>query len=320
MRQPEIFFMLRRLNAPFLLAVGIATASCRESATAPEFGNSDSARSDLSTPFPIDRGDDGPPAPGSYKGLPLRLAINGEPTVTAVDGRIAVICVGMSNSNQECADFRTRLRGEYAAEVNPAVRVINCAVGGHAIERWIDPAFDATLWDRCVSQHLLPDGVRLDQVRVVYHKAANQFTTGGGGAALPFYPAAGSDYENFRLNLQRFAARVKIKFPAVQAVYTSSRSYGGYTDNQGRGEPLSYEEGHALNAWLGANRLVDGVWYGWGPYLWAPGCESGITNKGGVCYDRADYVADGVHPSAAGQAKVSRLIHARFLTQSWYRR
>jgi hypothetical protein len=272
---------------------------------------------DVSLPFAIDRGDDGASTPGTYKGLWLRLTSSASPAVTAVDGIIGVVCIGMSNANQECADFITRRNGEYATEINPAVRVVNCAVGGHAIERWIDPAFDATLWDACIANRLPAAGVRLDQVRVLYHKAANQFTTAGGGA-LPSYPSAGSDYENFRANLSLFAARVAGKFPAVQAVYSTSRSYGGFAGNAGRGEPLSYEEGHALNTWLRDHPSVQGVWYGWGPYLWAASCDTGILNGGGVCYDRQDYVTDGVHPSASGQAKVSALIHARWLREGWY--
>lgn len=259
-------------------------------------------------------------APATYKGLPLRLTDTGAPTVTAVDGLVGVVCVGMSNANQECADFIGRVTTEYAAAVNPAVRVVNCAVGGHAIERWIDPVYDATLWDDCVARRLPAAGLRLDQVRVLYHKAADQFTTGAGGAALPVYPAAGSDYENFGRNLDAFAGRVRAKFPAVQAVYTSSRSYGGFAGNVGRGEPLSYEEGHALNGWLRDHATVEGVWYGWGPYLWAPACGTGVTNGGGVCYDRADYVSDGVHPSASGTAKMSALLHARLLREAWYGR
>lgn len=274
---------------------------------------------DVSEPFPIDRGDDGVQTPGSYKGLPLRLVNNGAPTVTAVDGVIGVVCVGMSNANQECNDYIQRLASEYAGQVNPAVRVVNCAVGGHAIEKWIDPAYDAVLWDDCIQRKLATRGVRPDQVRVIWHKAANQFTTAGGGGVLPAYPAPGSDYDNFLRNLNDFSARVKVKFPAVQAVYTSSRSYGGYAGNPGRGEPLSYEEGHALNGWLATHAAVQGVWYGWGPYLWAPACSTGVTNRGGVCYDRADYVADGVHPSALGEGKISRLLHERLRLEGWYR-
>jgi hypothetical protein len=303
------------------LAGLMATAGC---GTATLVGSPDPADQppglDVTTPYPIDRGDDGPGTPGTYKGRWLRLVTNGAPTVSAVDGIIGVVCIGMSNANQECTDFITRRNGEYAAEINPEVRVVNCAVGGHAIERWNDPAFDGILWDACIQTRLPAAGVRLDQVRVLYRKAANQFTVGGGGAPLPTYPAAGSDYENFRGNLTQFAARVKQKFPAVQAVYTSSRSYGGFAGSVGRGEPLSYEEGHALNAWLGDNPVVEGIWYGWGPYLWAPECSTGVTNKGGVCYVRDDYVADGVHPGGGARAKVSGLIHARLLQEFWYRR
>jgi hypothetical protein len=274
---------------------------------------------DVITPFPIDRGDDGPQTPGSYKGLPLRLADNAASSVTPVGGVIGVVCVGMSNGRQECDDFIQRVRNEYANEVNPAVRVVNCAVGGHAIERWIDPAYDGTLWDRCASVVLPQAGVSVNQVRVIWHKAANQFTTSG-NSVLPTYPSAGSDYENFRANLTKFAARVTTKFPAVQAIYASSRSYGGFANSASRGEPLSYEEGHALNTWLQANTKVSGVWYGWGAYLWAPSCASSVTNASNVCYNRDDYVEDGVHPSPAGEAKVSRMLHSRFLKESWYRR
>lgn len=275
---------------------------------------------DTADPFPIDRGDDGAHTPGSYKGLWLRLTDNGAPTVTAVGGKIGLVCIGMSNANQECTDFIQRVAGEFNAEVNPAVRVVNCAVGGHAIERWNNPAEDSDLWDACVATKVPAAGLRLDQVRVLYHKAANQFTLDAGGSALPLFPAPNSDYENFRRNLGSFASRVRSKFPAVQAVYSSSRSTGAFAGSASRGEPLSYEEGHALNAWLADNPMVDGVWYGWGPYLWAPDCATGVTNRGGICYERADFVADGVHPAAGARAKISRLLHQRLLTESWYRR
>jgi len=176
------------------------------------------------------------------------------------------------------------------------------AVGGHAIEKWNDPAYDATLWDDCISRKLAQAGIRPDQVRVLWHKAADQFTTLPNGAPLPAYPATGSDYDAFFANLTTIAGRVRAKFPSVQAVYVSSRSYGGFADTPARGEPLSHEEGHALNSWLARNREVQGVWYGWGPYLWAPDCAAGVQNVGGVCYVRSDYVSDGVHPSASGQA------------------
>lgn len=239
--------------------------------------------------------------------------------MAGIEGRIGFVCIGMSNANQECADFQRRFTGEYATSINPAVRFVNCAVGGNAIEKWIDPANDATLWRRCIDQLLPPAGLRVDQVRVIWHKAADQFTTGTDGKPLPLYPAASSDYGAFIRNLTAFSKRVKAFFPAAEAVYTTSRSYGGF-GSADRGEPLSYEEGLSLNSWLRSNPSVDGVWYGWGPYIWAPDCATGITNGSGVCYNRADYGADGVHPSASGQAKVSAQLHTRLLTQRWYRK
>jgi len=160
------------------LAVVALAVGCTGAPVAPVDGG------DTDLPTPIDR-EATAAGPTSYKGLALRLTDTGAPTVTAVDGVVGVVCIGMSNASQECADFIVRRNGEYDAAVNPAVRIVNCAVGGHAVERWIDAQYDATLWDACIGTKLAAAGVRPDQVRVVYHKAANQFTTGAGGAALP---------------------------------------------------------------------------------------------------------------------------------------
>jgi len=300
-----------------LVALSLAVA-CSTQVVAPTGTTPPGA--DVLAPFPIDRGDDGAGTPGTYKGLWLRLVDRGEPAVTPADGALGVVCIGMSNANQECGDFIGRVESEWAAEIDPAVRVVNCAVGGHAIERWIDPEFDDRLWRACIETRLPAAGVRPDQVRVIYHKAANQYTVAPDGSPLPLYPAAASDYANFLDHLDAFAARVPVWFPSVQAVYTSSRSYGGFANNARRGEPLSYEEGHALNEWLRSRGTGGGVWYGWGPYLWAPDCASGVTNAGDVCYEREDYVTDGVHPAASGRAKMSRLLHERLLRHEWYRR
>jgi hypothetical protein len=237
-----------------------------------------------------------------------------------VDGVIGVVCIGMSNAAQECGAFITLLGQNWHREVSSAVRFANCAVGGHAIERWNDPAYDAELWGRCVSTILPRAGIRPDQVLVIYHKAANQFTLGPGGTPLPLYPDPQSDFFAFQRNLSRFAERVPEWFPSVQVVYTSSRSCGTFTDSAARGEPLSYEEGHALNQWLEEHPEVMGVRYLWGPYLWAPSCADGITNGSGICYERSDFIEDGVHPSMTGRMKIAELMHRTWLSEPWYRR
>lgn len=246
------------------------------------------------------------------------LTSTGAPVVTPVDGVIGVVCVGMSNARQQCDRFRQRAQTEWATEIAPAVRIANCAVGSHAIERWIDPAFDATLWRACIEQVLPAAGIRRDQVRVVHHKAANQFTLVNGVVAAS-YPAPDSDYARLQQHLDVFADRVSTWFPALQAVYTTTRSYGGFAPPH-RGEPLSYQSGHAVNQWLRSNGRRGGVWHGWGAYLWALPCGSGVVTAVGLCYERSDFVADGVHPSPVGEAKTSTLMHQRFLAFSWYRR
>jgi hypothetical protein len=268
---------------------------------------------DTTTPFPIDR-TGRPGEPTTYKGLGLGLTDTGAPAVTPVRGKIGVVCVGMSNATQECQAFRQRLAAGWSAEVNPEVTVVDCAVGSHALERWIDPAYDGVLWDACRKTKLPAAGLASDQVRVVWHKAAN-----GSGAAVT-YPDPGSDYATFQANLTAFARRVREELPSVQAVYTSSRSYGGFSDRPERGEPLSYEEGQALNGWLAANPSVDGAWYGWGPYLWAPDCATGLANGAGRCYVVGDYQPDHVHPAAGALEKITTMLHERLLREAWYRR
>lgn len=299
------------------LLLAAATSSCGSN-TAPA---DRTAPLDTTTPVPIDA----PPSslpPMTYKGLPLALVERRAPVVTAVDGVVGVVCIGMSNANQECGRLAAAIApgGPWAGEVTPAVRFLNCAVGGHAIERWIDPAYDAALWQRCVSSVLPGRDVRPAQVRVIVHKAANQFGLAAGGGALPLYPAAASNFHRFVTHLDAFSGRVRTWFPGVQAVYTSSRSYGGYSSRPDRGEPQAYEEGHALNQWLARHERVDGVWYGWWAYLWAPDCATGVRNGRGVCYERTDFSADALHPTAQGEIKIARLMHDRLREEAWYRR
>lgn len=258
-------------------------------------------------------------APSSYKGLPLRLTDNGEPDVEMGSGVIGVVCIGMSNAAQECDRYILATQTVFAGEVNPDVRIVNCALASHAIERWNDPEYDSALWTRCVGL-ISAAGLTPSDIHVVLHKAANQYTLGPNQEVLPLYPDPSSDYFSFRRNLSTFAERVTSFFPELRAVYTTSRSYGGFSDRADRGEPLSYEEGHALNQWLLENGSVNGVWFGWGPYIWAPECITGFKNGLGYCYDRQDYSQDAIHPTSLGEVKVAKMWHARLSNHAWYKR
>ncbi len=306
---------------PLRSALGVLLLVCVSCTSSAEPDGPDATPTpagDVSTPYPIAAAASAINAPRTYRGLPLTLVDNGVPAVTAVDGVIGVVCVGMSNARQECDALQRRAAGEWAAAISPQVRVVNCAVGGHAIERWIALEFDAVLWRDCIERKLPAAGVRVDQVRVVHHKAANQNTVEN-GVVVPTMPAPNSDMERLQRHLDAFADRVRTWFPNLQAVYTTTRSYGGYAPIH-RGEPLSYESGHAVNAWLGRNPQRAGIWFGWGAYLWAPDCATGVTSSGGLCYVRADFVTDGIHPSETGETKTSTRMHERFLEHTWYRR
>lgn len=272
---------------------------------------------DVEEPFPIDRGDDGLTTPGKYKGLWLRMVNNGTPLVEPVEGRIGVVCIGMSDPATECGDYIARINSHWIGDVASEVVVLNCGRPGAGIEDWLNAEHDWNLWGACLNVLLPYIPIRRDQIRVVYHTAANRQTTRADGTPLPTYPHPESDYQNLYDNLDTFAERVTTFFPNVQAVYTSSRNYAGFA---GGGEPLSYEEGHAVNSWLGQNSMVNGVWYGWGAYAWAPDCASEVMNGGGICYNQTDFDEGGLHSSPVGRGKVSWLIHHRLLLEGWYRR
>src|SRR5688500_6604585 len=165
------------------LFVLVAFAACGNSAAdgddapvpdAPIETDAPAAR-DTTTPFPID-GSALAGAPATYKGLSLQLTDTGAPTITPVRGIVGVVCVGMSKATQECSDYISKLQTMFAGQIDTQVRVVDCAVGGHAIERWNDPAYDSTLWDACLTQKIVARNLAPDQIRVIYHKAADQFT------------------------------------------------------------------------------------------------------------------------------------------------
>jgi hypothetical protein len=304
-------------HAIFLVSL-FSVVSC--TVNSPNLANLRPVDVDTTTPFPLDRGSRSS-APSSYKGLPLEMAERGQPHIEPVEDRIGLLCIGMSNGNIECEDFIATVERAIArGEVNPQVRVVNCAVGGHAIERWNDPAYAEILWGACIQEKIPAAGLRPDQIRVVWHKAASQFTTDPAGNLLPPYPDPASDYFRFYDSLSTFATRLQEKFPSVQAVYTSSRSYGGFARRDRRSEPLSFEEGMALNEWLNNQPDPSPVWFGWGPYIWAPDCASGVTNRSNVCYVRSDFRDDGIHPTREATGKISQMLHSRFMEDGWYRR
>ena len=152
-------------------------------------------------------------------------------------------------------------------------------------------------------------------------KNADQFTELG--ITLPDPQA---DYYDLTDNIGQLMQRIHTEFPSVQAVFNSSRIYGGYVveEKQGaRGEPISYEGGFATNTVI--EQFQQGQlpnappWIGWGPYIWA----NGLTpNASGIFWERADFQGtngDNQHPGELGSTKVANALHEFFMQFDWYR-
>ena len=112
------------------------------------------------------------------------------------------------------------------------------------------------------------------------------------------------------------------RFPNLQLIYVSSRTYAGYATTALNPEPQAYDSGFAVR-WLINERIkgkLRGPWIGWGPYLWTNGTRG---RKDGFVWTCADTrPSDGTHPSATGQAKVAALLWIFFSTdraaKSWF--
>lgn len=245
----------------------------------------------------------------TYKGLPLVLTENAEPTVTAVSDEIGVVFIGMSNGQLWANKFIADLAG-YSH--NAQVVCVEACVPTYTLEDWGNPTHDAATWD-ALATSVASAGLTMSQVRVLLHAAAVQ-----DGWPRDPYPDADSAYEYFLTNMDTFAARIATEIPSCQACYSWTLAYGGWDTTGNHKEPDNYEQGHALNTWLAANPSVGGVAHLWGPYLWANDNADGIANGSGYTSLQSHYQADGVHPSDSGTDAFSTMLHARLLETGWY--
>ncbi len=215
----------------------------------------------------------------------------GEP---AEDGKVVFVSISMSNATQEFSHFK-RLADADSAK-SPRVTIVDCAQGGQAMAEWADP--QARAWE-IAQQRIKAAGCTAEQVQAAWVKIANKAPSGS-------LAEHGRKLQRDTLEVVRLARE---KFPNLQVVYLSSRTYGGYASGNLNPEPYAYESG-IVARWLIQEQFAaenkDLPVMVWGAYLWADGEKPRAGDE--LTWLRDDFGGDGVHPSTSGREKVAQLL------------
>jgi hypothetical protein len=250
-------------------------------------------------------------------------------------GKYVLISIGMSNTTQEwcsassappCAAWSFMARAAADPTVNRASLVIvNGAADGQDVGTWTSPA--SPNYERIRTARLNPLGLSENQVQIAWVKLAS-------ARPLVRLPSDTADAHIFLTGLGQVLRSLKIRYPNLQLVFLSSRTYGGYATIDLSPEPFTYEEGLAIK-WaiasqmsevrgIGANPRAGTLDYRkkaaplllWGPYLWANGAT---PRSDGLSWLRNDFEEDGTHPSQAGENKVATILLEFFKTSPYTR-
>lgn len=271
-------------------------------------------------------------AAGLNRALAIRpLDASGMPSPS---GKIVVVSIGMSNTTQEFCNPQGNgqcLVGSFVQQAlaDPLVQrasliLVDGAAGGQTAGTWT--SLDAANYDRVRDTRLGPAGVTERQVQVAWVKVAN---------AQPsvHLPSANADAYLLVNQIGSILRALKARYPNIQLVFLSNRTYAGYATTPLNPEPYAYESGFAVKWVIEAqiNQMATGAvdsragnlsytsvapWVGWGPDLWTNGTT---PRPDGLVWNREDSQEDGTHPSTSGVQKVGRLL-LDFFKQSGFTR
>lgn len=209
--------------------------------------------------------------PGGSNYAPLSHHLEGVRRAAAIqpiDGKIVMISVGLSNTNQEFCSFAQATAnencnpwsfvGQQAANqfVNHETFVpVNCARGGQEASVWVDAYAKNTddnhnnNYDIC-DQRLADLGLQTNQVQIAWVKLSNAFT-GPDDPARISLPAVDADAYRLETRLAQITNALKIRYPNLQQVFFSTRIYGGFGNAAFSisPEPYAYEHGFSVK-WL----------------------------------------------------------------------
>jgi hypothetical protein len=250
-------------------------------------------------------------------------------------GKYVLLSIGMSNTTQEwCSassappctawSFMGRAAVDLAVNRNSLV-IVNGAADGQDIESWMSPT--SPNYDRIRTARLNPLGLSENQVQAAWVKLAT-------ARPVASIPADTADAYRFLTMLGQTLRTLKVRYPNLQLVFLSSRSYGGYATSDLSPEPYAYETGFSVRLaiesqmnemrGLPANPRVGTLNYArraaplvlWGPYLWANGA---VPRSDGLIWLRSDFEEDGTYPSQAGETKVAAFLLEFFKTSPYTR-
>jgi hypothetical protein len=228
----------------------------------------------------------------------------------AAAGKIVLMSLGMSNTTQEFSRFVQLANADKSK--NPALVVVDAAQGGRAADDWTDPK--QPTYEQA-EKRLIGVGVTAKQVQVLWVKQARK-----GPAQLGEFPKHAEALES---DLKQIVLAAKQRYPNLQLIYLSSRTYGGYATTPLNPEPYAYESAFSVQ-WL-IRKQIDGkdadLAYEispvllWGPYLWTDGTKGREGDD--FVWKKEDTAADGTHPSpTSGRQKVADLLLAFFKSDS----
>jgi hypothetical protein len=221
------------------------------------------------------------------------LDANGVPSA---DGHMVLLGIGSSVMSSEFDAFERRVEGL----VNPALVLVNAGIGGRDLTAWADPSGDP--WpttDELLGYH----GVTSQQVTALWVESFERLNLG-------------RDFTRWRADnatgMRSLIAVATSRFPNLQQVFLSPRTYGNYQAKASRTiEPWAYEHGFAVRDVIAdsINQPAARPWIGWGPYYWTDGVRG---RNDGFRWECADVTPNGEHPSVQGAAKVAALAEAHF--------
>ena len=231
-------------------------------------------------------------------------------------GMIVMISVGMSNTTNVFSTFKGIADAD--RDMNPKVLIVDCAQGGMSAGRIVDPNDGGSgekYWSE-TDRRLRAAGASPAQVQVAWVKQADP----GPNQGFPEYA------KTLQTRLAQIVQVLHDRYPNIQIVYLSCRTYAGYARTKLNPEPYAYESGFSVK-WLIEDQIrgetelnydakrgkVKAPWLSWGPYLWANGTTK---NADGLYYEESDFAKDGTHPSEAGRKKVAEQLLRFFKTDS----